>query len=174
MIELEKFLPSETDTWTWDRARIMDVPEIVHMAQQHFQMEIASVFTPDPHIYSKNVALACVEQSFDSSKCQLITARDNTTKKLLAYAWLNRGHHMVYAREECAEAAFAHMDMSLPLRTRITLMAQILQQWTLWCQIWQIPVLVSTTIREDQRGFINLHRAAGFSVRGSFAFKRIV
>jgi hypothetical protein len=80
---------------------------------------------------------------------------------------------MMYAAEEAAAASFAHMDMRLPLRTRITLMAQILQQWHLWCQVWSIPILISSTIREDQQGFINLHRAAGFAVRGSMAFQRI-
>jgi len=173
MTELDRFLPSTRDTWTWHMARIMDVPDIVHMAQTHFQMEIESVFTPDPHIYSKNVALAVVEQSFDASKCQLIVARDNQTKQLRAYSWLGRGHYMMYAAEEAAAASFAHMDMKLPLRTRITLMAQILQQWRLWCQVWSIPILISSTIREDQQGFINLHRAAGFAVRGSMAFQRI-
>lgn len=170
---LEKFLPSERDAWTWELARILDVPDIVHMAQQHFQNEIESVFTPDPEIYAKNLSIATIEQGFDRSRCQLIVARDRTTDRLLAYAWLNRNCYMVYAREECAEAAFVHMALDLPLRTRITLTAQILQQWELFCQIWNIPVLVSTTIREDQAGFLNLHREAGFSVRGSFAFKRL-
>ena len=81
---------------------------------------------------------------------------------------------MPYAHDECAEAAFAHIDLKLPLRTRITLMAQILQQWILWCQICQIPVLVSTTIREDQQGFMRLHDRLGFKRHGSFAYRRII
>jgi len=171
---LEQFLPSDRDTWTWDLARIPDVPEMVLMAQGHFQNEITDIFTPDPQRYAKHLSVAAIEQGFDSSKCQLICARDNTTHQLLAYAWLNRNYYMTYAPEECAEAAFVHMALDLPRRTRITLTAQILQQWQLWCQIWCIPVLISTTIREDQQGFLNLHRAAGFSVRGSFAYKRIL
>ena len=170
---LEKFLPSERDSWTWSLARIPDVPEIVHLAQSQFQTEVDNIFTCDPMIYSKNVSLAVVRQSFNTSDCQIIIARDRQSQKLLAYAWLNRGCYMPYAREECAEAAFLHMDLSLPLRTRVSLMAQILQQWHLWCQILQIPVLVSTTIRSDQIGFLRLHEAAGFSVRGSYAFMKV-
>ena len=71
-----------------------------------------------------------------------------------------------------AEAKFAHIDLSLPVVTRVRLMAQILQQWVLWCQICGIPVLVSTTIREDQTGFLKLHDQAGFKRRGSFAYLR--
>ena len=170
---LEKFNPTRRDTWTWDRARIFDVPDIVHMAQQQFQTEIETVFTPDPDYYAHNVTLAAINQSFDASKCQLIIARDNTTKQLLAYAWLARGIYMPYAKQECAEAAFLHMDLNLPLRKRITIMAQILQQWELWCRLHSIPVLVSSSIRGDQDGFMNLHKTAGFQVRGSIAYKKL-
>ena len=72
-----------------------------------------------------------------------------------------------------AEAKFAHIDLSLPVVARVRIMAQILQQWVLWCQICGIPVLVSTTIREDQSGFLKLHDQAGFKRRGSFAYLRI-
>ena len=173
MIGLEKYTHSEQDPWIWDLAKLEDVAPIVAMAQQYFQIEVEGVFTPDPFKYTKHVTLAVVEQAFDASKCQLIVARDKTTNKLLAYAWLNRGHWMMYAPEECAEAGFVHMDMTLPARQRIMLLAQILQQWQLWCHVYRIPVLVSTTIREDQKGFIRLHEEAGFQVRGSFAFKKI-
>jgi len=171
---LEKFSPGTRDTWFWHRAGIFDVSDIVLLAQRQFQREIESVFTPDPEFYAHNVTLACVNQNFDASKCQLIIARDITTKKLLAYAWLARGIYMPYARDECAEAAFLHMDLNLPLRQRITLMAQILQQWQLWCQVNSIPVLVSSSIREDQTGFMNLHKDAGFDIRGSIAYKKIL
>ena len=170
---LDRFKPSSRDNWHWSLAKIFDVPEIVIMAQQHFQSEITEIFTPDPERYAKHVTLACVEQSFNPQTTQLITARDNQTARLMAYAWLTRGHYMTYAPEECAEAAFVHMALDLPLRTRITLTAQILQQWDLWCQINGIPVLISTTIREDQRGFIDLHQSAGYKIRGSFAWKRL-
>jgi hypothetical protein len=173
MSRIEKFLPSDNDTWHWRLADLTDVDDIVAMAQTHFQSEVQQVFVPDPALYAKHVSLAVVEQSFDFLKCQLIVARDKVTNQLKSYAWLNRGHFMVYAREECAEAAFAHMDMTLPARERIVLMAQILMQWEMWCKITQIPVLVSTTIRSDQKGFLRLHEEAGFEIRGSFAFKKI-
>ena len=171
---LEKFSPSTRDTWTWHRAGILDVPAIVEMADIYFQKEIQDILTFDPNIYAYNITLAVVNQSFDAGQCQLITARDTITQQLLAYAWLARGNHMPYAPQEYAEAAILHMDLNLPLRTRITLMAQILQQWELWCQVNRIPILVSSSIREDQTGFMNLHKDAGFDIRGSIAYKKIL
>jgi hypothetical protein len=53
-------------------------------------------------------------------------------------------------------------------------MAQILQQWHMWCITGGIPVLVSTSIREDQAGFMHLHQTAGFVIRGSFAYLKVM
>lgn len=170
---LEKFLPSSRDTWTWNLAKLDDVADIVALAQQHFENEIDAVFEPRPDLFAKHISLAVVEQAFDARRLQLIVARNKSSNQLESYAWITRGVYMTYAVEEVAEAAFAHIRMDLPLKTRLTIMAQILQQWEMWCQICCIPVLVSTTIRQDQSGFLRLHEQAGYSIRGSFAFKRI-
>ena len=170
---LEKFLPSERDSWTWKLADLSDVTGIVTLAQRHFENEITEVFEPNPQLFAKHVSVAIVEQSYDPRRLQLIVAVDRTTHQIIAYAWLTRGIYMTYATDEVAEASFAHIRMDLPLRTRLTIMAQILQQWEMWCHICGIPVIVSTTIREDQSGFLRLHEQADYRIRGSFAFKRI-
>jgi hypothetical protein len=79
---------------------------------------------------------------------------------------------MPYATEECAEGQFCHVDLNLPSIARIRVLAQVLQQWLLFCQIQQIPVLISSTIRADQAGFLRLHEQAGFTIRGSIAYTR--
>lgn len=170
---LEKYLPSERDTWQWRHADLHDVPDIVNMAESQFQPEITSVFTPDRRMLTKHLAQAVISQTYNNLEQQVIVARDKTTDALVAWAWLGRGGHTMYAPEEFAEAHFAHIDLILSTRTRVTIMAQILQQWRLWCMIASIPVLVSTSIREDQAGFMNLHKAAGFMVRGSFAYLKV-
>jgi len=116
---------------------------------------------------------AILQQTFEVNQLLISQARDKETNKLLAWAWLERGKYTVYAHDEMATAEFAHIDLSLPTTSRVRIMAQILQQWILWCQVYSIPVLVSTTIRADQSGFIRLHEAMGFKIRGSFAYKRI-
>jgi hypothetical protein len=78
------------------------------------------------------------------------------------------------APEEVAEVLFAHVRLDQSVRVRILLIEQMIAQWQLWCQCAGIPVLVSSSIREDQTALLRLHERAGFTVRGSMAFKRII
>jgi len=170
---LEKFYPSNKDTWTWQLGEIWDIDEIMALVKQSYVIEIDPIFQFNERCFANNIAKAMLDQRYNTQKCQIILARDTATNKLLGWAWLNRGHYPPYTEDEVAEAAFAQMDLDLPLRKRVTIMAQIIMQWELWCRICKIPVLISTSIREDQRGFIELHRLANFRLRGSFAFKRL-
>lgn len=170
---LEKYSHREQDIWRWHLAGVNDIGAIVDLAHYQFENEIDQIFTPDQNLFARNIGVAAVTQAFDRSQTQLLIAKHRDTNEIFAYSWLNRNIYMPYASEECAEAAFLHMDMRLSVRTRICLMSQIIQQWILWCQIWQIPILVSSTIRGDQRAFLSLHQQAGFSVRGSIAYMRI-
>jgi hypothetical protein len=168
---LEKFKPSENDTWTWRLATMNDVDAIVALAQDQFQREVEHFITPDPQLYATNLFHAVVNQTFDKCSEQLIVAVEND--KLIGYAWIQRGVHMPFSREEMAEARFIHTDQKLPKRKLITLLAQILQQWELWAQICGVKVICSSTIRSSQDAFLKLHEQAGYSVRGSIAFKRL-
>jgi len=170
---LERYLPSKRDTWTWHLADLKDVVDIVNMAESMFQTEIESVFTPDRRMLTKYLAQAIIAQTYNPLEKQIIVARHNATDVLAAWAWLSRGGYTMYAPEEFAEAHFAHIDLKLSARSRVTIMAQILQQWHMWCLTGNIPVLVSTSIREDQAGFMHLHHQGGFVIRGSFAYLRV-
>lgn len=171
---LEKYAPSARDTWTWRLATFSDVVPITIMANEIYGQEVDGIFTQDTKRMAYHVDMAITKQRYYLTQEQLVVAEDNVSKHLLAYAWIARGGTTPYAEEEMAEAKFAHIDLALPTVTRVKIMAQILQQWVLWCQISGIPVLVSTTIREDQAGFLKLHDQAGFRRRGSFAYLRIV
>jgi len=159
--------------WSWHLANANDVKDIVALAQRHFETEINEIFTPDPLFYAYNVNKAITEQSYYSSKGQLIVARNKETYQLLAYAWLVRGGQTMYAQEELAEAAFVHMDLTLSTRTRVCLTEEILDHWIRWCRATKIPVLVSTSIRREQTAFMRIHERKGFLIRGSIAYKRI-
>lgn len=170
---LEKFSPSDKDSWAWSRAGIMDVPDIVHLAEICFEVEEKTALTFDADLFAHNLTLGIVNQSFDPDKCLILTARDKTTQALIGYAWLNRGVYMTFSREEIAEGAFIQLDVKLKTRKRITIIAQILQQWNLWCQLNSISILASGSILIEQKAFLNLHKAAGFDIHGSIAYKRI-
>ena len=163
MRKTDKYLPSDRDTWIWSLARTEDdVSDIVAMAKGFYEMEVNDIFKTDPAIMRHHVDLAVTEQRYKLNKLQIAIARDRETGKLLSYHWIERGHYTVYAPEEMADARFAHVDLALPERTRITLCAQIIQQWILWCNIHQIPVLISSSIRSEQDAFLRLHERFGF------------
>jgi len=170
----DKYLPSQRDTWTWTLARTEDdISDIVAMAKGFYETEVQDIFSTDPAIMRHHVDLAVTDQRYKLNRQQIGIARDNQTGKLIAWHWIERGHYTVYAPEETADARFAHVDLALPERTRITLCAQIIQQWILWCNIHQIPVLVSSTIRSDQTAFLRLHEKFGFKRNGSVCYYKV-
>jgi hypothetical protein len=167
---LEKFLPRARDTWSWRLAQLDDVDDIVSLAQQFYQKEIAQILTPTPRLFAFNLRRAIVNQTHDLSLEQVIVAVDRDSLEIVAWAWCQRGIYMPYAPEECAEAAFAHVRLDMTARERVRITAQIIQQWILWCQFWHIPVLVSSSIRQDQTAFMRLHKRFGFQTAGSLAY----
>ena len=169
----DKFLPRATDTWIWRLADFADVDNIVALAEQFYQPEIESILTPTPELLAFNLRKGILNQTYDLSQEQIIVAVDKTTAQLTAWAWCQRGIYMPYAPEEVAEAAFAHVRLDMSTRLRVTITAQIIQQWILWCHLWRIPVLVSSSIRQEQTAFMRLHEQFGFSTAGSLAYKRI-
>jgi len=150
-MRLEKFLPSARDTWTWQLADYPDVVDIVNMAESQFQKEIEIYMQPDRDLFSRNLVVSIAKQNYSPYDEQLTVARDNTSHELIAWAWVGRGSYTTYSKNEMAEGKFAHMDLELSF----------------------LPILVSTSIREDQKGFMNLHQAAGFIVRGSIGYLKI-
>lgn len=168
-----KYKWTEEDNWQWLYAEHSNIPDIVNMAQTQFQMEIDQIFKPQPEYYAYNLDLAITHQRHNKSREQLLVATNRETNKLMAYGWIGRGTFTTYAYEEVAEAKFAHCDLALPVRTRIRLIAQLIQEWIIWCEWNNIPVLVSTSIRDNQKGFMRLHEELGFKVKGSMAYYKV-
>jgi hypothetical protein len=168
---LQQYLPSSRDTWTWRLAQPEHVIPIVALADTQFGNEVDDIFTRDPRRMAGHVHVAITQQTYDHSQQQIIVA-ENSDGHVIAWSWIKRGIYMPYAPEECCEAEFAHVDLNLPSIARIRVLAQMIIQWSIWCQIQQIPVLISSTIRADQAGFLRLHEQAGFTIRGSIAYTR--
>lgn len=164
---------AEFSDWVWITATLDDVPEIVKMAQDHFQLEVDGIFKQDPTYYNYNLTRAVVDQNYSRASQLLFVCREKHTEKLLAYSWVGRGSRMPYAHEEMAEAKIAHLDLELSPRKRLMLLSQMLKFWENWAKACDIPVLVSSSIRAEQDGFMKLHERAGFKVRGSIAYKRL-
>jgi len=163
---------NQDDSWVWLRAQHEDVESIVAIAQQYYQQDIDSILTPNPTRLAYHLHRAIVNQTFHGDQEFVTVAKDKTSGRILAWAWLERGKYTPYANEEMAVAEFLHTQLDLPLRTRIRLSGQIFDSWIYWCQANAIPVLCSTSIRDDQKGFMRLHDVYDFKRKGSFAYLR--
>lgn len=160
-------------TWTWENVNGHDVFKIVQMAIAHFQTEIDQIFKPDPLAYSRNLMHAVVAQFYNPGTELFKVAKDNETGAILAYVWAIRGQKAPWSDEEMVAIRMVHVDLSLPVRTRLALVTQMLLTWEEWAVTYAIPIICSTTMRRDTEGFLRLHAKHGYDVRGSFAYKRM-
>lgn len=158
--------------YTWTPATGQDVPDIVKMAQSHFQTEIDTIFVPEPITYSRNVTLAVVNQFYIPTSTVLAVCRDSGGS-LMAYTWAKSGETATWSDDKMTVVVMAHVALDLSARVRIRLIEDMMILWERFAGLAQTPILCSTTMRHDQTGFLKLHARAGYSVRGSYAYKRV-
>lgn len=158
--------------YQWQRAQGQHVSGIVAMAQRDFEQEADTVFRTDPHVYAHNIAMAVVNQMYNPW-AELVMVGTQADHALLAYVWARRGERAPWAADEMVSIRIAHVDLGLPVKTRIRLIRDMIGLWETWAVSCGIAVVCSTTMRGDQAGFMRLHQQAGYSVRGSIAYKRL-
>jgi hypothetical protein len=158
--------------YNWSPATGTDVNDIVSMAESHFQIEIDTIFKPEPVVYSRNITLAVVNQFYGPLNELLSVARD-VDNKLIAYTWAVRGERAPWSDDEMIVIKMAHLDLSLSPRDRVRLTNDMLRLWEAFATLAQVPIICSTTMRSNQSGFLKLHERNGYTVRGSYAYKRL-
>ena len=166
-----KFTHTEQDAWRWRRAIHTDVESIMDLMAQQYQCEVDSVFDISRTRMGYHLHQAILQQSYLPDQELVGVAVEGD--QVIAWHWLTRGGYQPYSNMEMATGEFVHVNLALSARTRIALCAQILEQWQTWCLVNAIPVLASTSIREEHVAFMQLHRKMGFKVNGSYAIKRI-
>ena len=160
--------------YSWHPASGTDIPAIVAIAETHFQSEIDDIFTPDPIAYSRNVATAVVNQFYTPGSELIVVAKSITTDAILAYLWTIRNQRAPWSDEEMSMTRMIHLDITLPARVRVRLVQDMIGIQEAWCLAYGIGIVCSTTMRHEQQGFLELHRRAGYSVRGSYCYRRLV
>ncbi len=172
-INLERYAHTAADPWRWRPAAGPDTEAITAMAQTHFGLETDRIFANDPIEYSRNVLLATVNQFYNPLKELLSVAVHTETEQIIAYTWAMRGQYAPWSSEEMVAIRIAHVNLRLSQRGRIHLLAQMIRMWEVWANACEVRIICSTTMRGDQAAFMHLHRDAGYSVRGSIAYKRL-
>ena len=160
--------------YTWLPAAGGDIVPIVTIAETHFQSEIDDIFVPDPIAYARNIAQAVVNQFYTPGSELISVAKSADTGAILAYLWTIRNQRAPWSDEEMSMTRMIHVDMTQSSRTRISLVKDMIDIQEAWCRAYGIGIVCSTTMRHEQAGFLELHRRAGYSVRGSYCYRRLV
>lgn len=176
--------------WDWSLAHpLHDVENIVDMADSFFGHEADGILTRSRNVFRHRVTVACTEQLFNKGREFIAVCRGEpvthprfdmngfvtgsfTEQPLLGFCWFDRGGYTTYSNEEISNAKFHHLDLGLPVRTRVRLVNEMIDQHILWANAWGIPVVCSTSIRADHDGFMKIHKKRGFTVNGSYAWIR--
>jgi hypothetical protein len=160
-------------TYTWYPAGGQDIPAIVTIAERHFQSEIDDIFRPDPVAYSRNIATAVVNQFYTPGSELIVVAKSTHNDAILAYLWTIRNQRAPWSDQEMSMTRMIHVDMTQSKRTRIGLVQDMIEIQEDWCRAYGIEIVCSTTMRHEQAGFLELHRRAGYSVRGSYCYRKL-
>ena len=158
-----------------------DVDDIVELADAEYGAEADGILDRDRNVFRKNVTLTATAQLFDKGREFLAVCRGerlvNTMMgegvyedALLAYCWFDRGGYATYSNKEISNAKFHHVDLNLPVRQKIKLINEMIDQHILWASTWGIPIICSTSIRKEHDGFMKIHKKRGFTVHGSYAW----
>ena len=159
------------------------------MADTVFGHEADGILTRNREVFRHRVTVATTEQVFNKSRefiavCradgQIVPIYDinmewighDTVRPLLGFCWFDRGGYTTYSNEEISNAKFHHLDLSLPVRTRVRLLNEMIDQHILWAYRNGVPVVCSTSIRAEHDGFMKIHKKRGFTVNGSYAWIR--
>jgi len=156
---------------SWTRAIGSDVTELVSLSQSLFECEVDQFYRTDPTVLARNLTLAIVNQFYNPNSEYVVILRDQG--KIIAYTWAVRGQYTPWSDDETLEIRIAHLDLGLSARKRVEIIKQMIEQWDLFAYHNQIPVICSSTVRDDQQAFLKLHERYGYTVKGSIAWKRL-
>lgn len=150
-----------------------DTNDIVQMAKQHFESEIDDIFSPEVPTMTRNVTFAVMNQIYYPGSQMITVCRATADNKLLAYTWAKSGDRAAWSDDPMVVVCMAHADLSLPPRFRIKLVKDMMSHWERLANYSGNNIICSTTMRHDQGAFLKLHAKAGYSVRGSYAYKKL-
>ena len=154
----------------WKLAHPMyDVADIVWMSDTFFGTEADGILKRNKAVFTKNVTIAATVQLFDKNREFLAVCR-TPDERLLGFCWYDRGGYTTYANEEISNAKFHHVDLTLPAKTRVKLVHQMIDQHILWANACGIPVIgndiggVKESISSNKSGFLVKNKEECLSV----------
>ena len=164
----------------WSLAHpLHDIDDIIELSDNIYGSEVDGILKRDRNVYRYRLTVATTEQLFNKSKEFIAVCREfepvdygRGAGRLLGFCWFDRGGYTTYSNEEISNAKFHHLDLRLPVRLRVRLLNEMIDQHILWANSNGIPIICSTSIRSDHDGFMKIHKKRGFVVNGSYAWIR--
>jgi hypothetical protein len=142
------------------------------LAHDYFDREPQPIYQWDSLEFSRNVLISTVNQFYNPRRELISVAAHVDTGQILAYTWAMRDQRAPWSTEEMIAVRMAHVDLNLPVRARVHLVAQMLRMWETWAAACDIAIICSSTIRQDSGVFMRLHERAGYYCLGSVAYLR--
>jgi hypothetical protein len=158
--------------YTWRPAGFNDVFNIVSLTHTNHSDEFNKIFTVDPIIYERLIAHAVIDQIYTPSK-ELLTVAVDDSGVLLAYTWAKVTNQNQWSSDTMLIAQMAQVDLTLPTRLRIKIIKDIFNIWDEYAKLSDVSVICSNSILANQDAFLKLHQRAGFTVKGSYAYKKL-
>ena len=162
----------------WSLAHpLHDVEDMIELSDSLYGHEADGILKRDRNVFRHRLTVATTEQLFNKSRefiavCRSFEPPEYGQGQLLAFCWFDRGGYTTYSNEEISNAKFHHLDLGLPVRTRVRLINEMIDQHILWAHTWSIPIVCSTSIRAEHDGFMKIHKKRGFTVNGSYGWCR--
>ena len=159
--------------YSWVPATFADSQQIKDLGKNSFLAEVDEIFTPSDFVIDKNISYAILNQIYNPLS-ELISVCKDSNGTILAYTWVVSGQSVAWSSDRMTGIKMAHVDLSLPSKLRIRIIIDMMNIWEQFAKLANDVIICSTTMRHDQTAFLKLHERKGYSVRGSFAYKRLL
>jgi len=152
-----------------------DIDDVVELANGQYGHETDDILKRCPATFRRHATVCATVQLFDKAKeffavCRSFDDPNYPDGKLLGFCWFDRGGYTTYSTDEISNSKFHFVDKTLPVRFRIKLINEMIDQHILWAGNCGIPVVCSTSIRVEHDIFMKIHEKRGFTVVGSYAW----
>jgi len=171
--DLEQYSHTTADSWRWRPAAGSDVDALVRLSFEQIGHEVDDIYTIDLIELGRNMLLSIVNQFYNPKKELFSLAADVDTGEIIAYTWAERGQYVPWSTEECIVIRMSQVAPHISNRKKLFLLAQQIRMWEVWAAACGIKIIVSATIRAKHDAFLRLHEQAGYTIKGSSAYKRL-
>ena len=160
------------DTLIWRPADLSNVDAMIALSMQNFAQDVDNIFLIDPMAGARNLSTAIVNQ-FYQPLTELVSVAVDSQHTVQAWTWARSTDIPPWSDQRMVMARMAAVNMNLSVRTRVQLIKNMLALWEALAGFAGLNIVCSSSMRSDHAAFMRIHAAAGYTVRGSNAYKRL-